>query len=231
MNQAYRQAEAERKAAIKDVKGTIFDYNPASGLYRVADGEGWESGWMPLKVAKAGGDVFYAPLDIGEQVIVECPAGDLSQGVIAGSFYSEASPPPSASPDKMMMKFKNGTVIEHDRAGDNLDIKLPSGGTININANGGTSWIGDINIKGNVSIDGLLLVTKNTSIGQNLTVGGAIAFGTGSGGGSMIGTGNINLTGAITSTGDQVAGKAKISQVNHTHGGVEAGGASTAQPK
>ncbi|MCP3967436.1 MAG: phage baseplate assembly protein V [Lentisphaerae bacterium] len=41
-------------------------------------------------------------------------------------------------------------------------------------------------------------------------------------------TGDINVTGQIVSTNDQIAGG--ISQINHTHGGVEPGGGSTAKP-
>ncbi|HHT2455474.1 TPA: Gp138 family membrane-puncturing spike protein [Klebsiella michiganensis] len=41
--------------------------------------------------------------------------------------------------------------------------------------------------------------------------------------------GPLHVNGAITSTGDQTA--AGISQVNHTHGGVESGGSSTGKPE
>ncbi|HHP2032745.1 TPA: Gp138 family membrane-puncturing spike protein, partial [Klebsiella pneumoniae] len=41
--------------------------------------------------------------------------------------------------------------------------------------------------------------------------------------------GPFHVNGDITSTGDQTA--AGISQVNHTHGGVESGGSSTGKPE
>lgn len=171
MSYNYRQAESERKAAIKDIKGTIFAADYEKGLYRVTDGEGWESNWLPLKVQKAGGDVFYAPLDIGEQVKVECPGGDPAQGEITGSFYSDNSPPPSQNPDKMIMNFKNGTKIEHDRSTNSYILSLPGGGTMKIDADGGTIWEGSINlnngtitvINGDVIADGVSLKTHKHS--------------------------------------------------------------------
>ena len=40
---------------------------------------------------------------------------------------------------------------------------------------------------------------------------------------------NLSINGSVTSTGDQTAGG--ISQVNHTHTGVEPGGGSTGKPQ
>ena len=41
--------------------------------------------------------------------------------------------------------------------------------------------------------------------------------------------GPVQVNGAITSTGDQTANG--ISQINHTHGGVESGGSNTGKPE
>lgn len=179
MSTSYRQAEAERKQAITKLKGRIFEADYEKGLYRVTDGEGWESNWLKLKVQKAGDDVFYAPLDVGEQVEVECPGGDPAQGEITGSYYSDDSPPPSQSPDKMIMNFKNGTTIEHDRKSNTYTLSLPGGGKMKIDANGGTTWEGSINVNngtitvtgGDVIADGISLKHhKNTGV----TPGGAL---------------------------------------------------------
>lgn len=66
----------------------------------------------------------------------------------------------------------------------------------------------------------------------NLTAGGKANI-TASGGLTITGditiTGNINVTGTINSTGDQTAGT--ISQITHTHGGVEPGNGTTSQPQ
>lgn len=65
-----------------------------------------------------------------------------------------------------------------------------------------------------------------------LTAGGKAHI-TASGGLTIIGdvtiTGNIAVSGTISSTGDQTAGA--ISQINHTHGDVEAGSDSTSAPQ
>lgn len=70
--------------------------------------------------------------------------------------------------------------------------------------------------------EGVLIDTPQTTITGNLTATGEK--------GRVIGmTGNVTLDGAMTSTGDQVAGG--ISQMGHTHTGVEPGGGSTGKPQ
>ncbi len=174
---SYRQAEIERRNQIKEIKGKVIEADYEKGLYRVSDGQGFESGWLPLKTNRAGGDQSYMALDMGEQVTIECSNGDPSQAHIVGSFYNNDSEQPSSSPDKHIMQYKNGTKIEHDRDNDSILVHLPSGGAITVNADGGTAWLGDINITGDINVKGNINVTggdvKADSISlQNHTHGG-----------------------------------------------------------
>ncbi len=50
--------------------------------------------WLPWGTARAGGDRTWDPPEIGEQVMLASPAGDLRQGAIVGSFYQTAHPVP-----------------------------------------------------------------------------------------------------------------------------------------
>lgn len=68
----------------------------------------------------------------------------------------------------------------------------------------------------------IILDTPQTTITGNLTA-------TGEKGSNIAMTGTMNLTGSLTSTGDQTAGS--ISQINHTHTGVEPGGGNTGKPE
>lgn len=76
--------------------------------------------------------------------------------------------------------------------------------------------------------EGVIIDTPQTTITGNLTA-------TGEKGSNIAMTGTVNLqgdmtqTGSITSSGDHVAGG--ISQVNHTHTGVEPGGGNTGKPE
>ena len=69
---------------------------------------------------------------------------------------------------------------------------------------------------------GIVLDTPQTTITGNLTA-------TGEKGSNIAMTGTVNLQGSMTSTGDQTAGS--ISQINHTHTGVEPGGGNTGKPQ
>lgn len=68
----------------------------------------------------------------------------------------------------------------------------------------------------------IILDTPQTTITGNLTA-------TGEKGSNIAMTGTVNLQGSMTSTGDQTAGS--ISQINHTHTGVEPGGGNTGKPQ
>ncbi|WP_288229589.1 hypothetical protein [uncultured Desulfovibrio sp.] len=82
-----------------------------------------------------------------------------------------------------------------------------------------------INAEQSVTISaaqGIIFDAPQTTITGNLTATGEK--------GSDIGmTGTVNLRGSLTSTGDQVAGG--ISQIKHTHTGVEPGSGSTGAPQ
>lgn len=70
--------------------------------------------------------------------------------------------------------------------------------------------------------EGIMLDTPQTTITGNLTA-------TGEKGDNISMTGNMSLDGSLTSTGDQVADG--ISQINHTHTGVQPGSGNTGAPQ
>lgn len=70
--------------------------------------------------------------------------------------------------------------------------------------------------------EGIMLDTPQTTITGNLTA-------TGEKGDNISMTGNMSLDGSLTSTGDQVAGG--ISQIKHTHTGVQPGSGNTGAPQ
>lgn len=114
--------------------GKISSINPAAGRARVVfdDADGMVSAELPIRFEATGKDKSYHMPSVGEQVIVDVPENSCNgDGVIIGSYYSDAQPPVCTDPNKWQIKFANGDYIEHDNATGNLKIIVSGNITIN----------------------------------------------------------------------------------------------------
>lgn len=166
--------------------------------------ENMETDWLPMLTAAAGGNRFYSLPDEGEQVVCLLDARG-ENGVVLGATYNAADKPPAASKDVWMRRFKNGTVIKHDRKSGNIDIQTQ--GTVTINAPN-------------------TIITGNTTVMGLLTYQGGMS-GSGGAGAAAVIDGAIQATGVISSDSDVTANG--ISLTGHTHTG-DSGG-DTSPPK
>ena len=114
--------------------GKVSSINPALGRARVVfnDAQNMVSAELPIRYEATGKDKCYHMPGIGEQVIVDVPDDSTNgDGVIIGSYYSEAQPPECTDPNKWCIKFANGDYIEHDNSSG--DLKIIVSGNITIN--------------------------------------------------------------------------------------------------
>ena len=125
-----RLANLIRIGAIKKV-----DYSKAKARVEIGD---LCTDWLPWIAARAGDNISWHPLDIGEQVIVLSPSGDLSQGIILPALYrGEAI---SSNSDIHKLLYKDGSSIEFDRGSGVLtidvkgDVIVKAGGNVNVDA-------------------------------------------------------------------------------------------------
>lgn len=161
--------------------------------------ENMETDWLPMITPAAGGNRFYSLPDEGEQVVCLLDARG-ENGVVLGATYNTADKPPAASKDVWMRRFKNGTVIKHDRKTGNIDVQTQ--GTVTIAAP-------DTIITGNTTVMGLLTYQGGMS-------------GSGGAGAAAVIDGAVQATGVISSDSDVTANG--ISLTVHTHTG-DSGGA------
>ncbi|EGV38458.1 phage baseplate assembly protein V [Neisseria weaveri] len=161
--------------------------------------ENMETDWLPMITPAAGGNRFYSLPDEGEQVVCLLDARG-ENGVVLGATYNTADKPPAASKDVWMRRFKNGTVIKHDRKTGNIDVQTQ--GTVTIAAP-------DTIITGNTTVMGLLTYQGGMS-------------GSGGAGAAAVIDGAVQATGVISSDSDVTANG--ISLTGHTHTG-DSGGA------
>jgi phage baseplate assembly protein V len=149
--------------------------------------------WIPWTATRAGADRSWWAPEIGEQVLLLAPGGQLEDTVALPALYQDAHDAPQASPDLMHLAFGDGAFVTYDRAAHKLTVNTPgqvevtaardvlidTGTTVTINAASKTTINSpDILLNGDV-------VTTGTSTVQKVinAKAGLAASGTGPGGG------------------------------------------------
>ena len=155
---------------------------------------------IPWITPRAGKTTSWSPPDIGEQVMVVSPNGDLGAAVAIGGLFCDAyDVPPEANGDTVVMAFRDGAVVLYDQAAHVLKAALPADGRVAVTAPGGMTFTG------NVTIDGQLSVAQAATFQQT-----------------------VHANQDITSNTDVKAGS--ISLTNHPHDKVQPGSGVSGKP-
>jgi len=130
--------------------GTIdqADYEAAKVRVRAGD---MLTCWIPWLTLRAGLDVNWHAPEVGEQVLVLSPSGELNQAVVLAGLFQTAYPQPVNTKEKHHAKYKDGAVIEYDRAEHHLKAILPAGATVELIADGGIAVTGNITLTGTLT--------------------------------------------------------------------------------
>jgi phage baseplate assembly protein V len=187
--------------------GTVTETKVAAGkmLARVKVDDDRVTDFFPMLSKNNSFTKKATPIRVGEQVVVLCPGGEGNIGVILGSIYNVNNKEPEGFSDtREIITYEDGTIIFYDSESKTLDINAV--GLINIvckeaKVKADTTYIESTSThKGDVTIEGNLLV-KQLIAGQN---GITISGGTAVGGASFdcdISAKNISVAN-ITSSGD-----------------------------
>lgn len=122
---SYAGSEHDRRLGGVLTIGRVKALDAAKGLVQV-DMDGPDTDWIPWLTQRAGGDRTYWCPEVGEQVLVAAPSGELGNGVVIGCIFQDAHPEPGDSPDIHRTVYKDGTVVEYDRAAHQLKIDVSS---------------------------------------------------------------------------------------------------------
>lgn len=121
---SFRNSETGRRLASIIRIGTVVEADYQKARVRVAFGAA-VSDWLPWITFRAGGDhTWWAP-EVGEQVIVLSPSGEISGGVVLGSMFSTDHPAPADRPTIHRTTYEDGAVIEYDRLNHILHAYIP----------------------------------------------------------------------------------------------------------
>lgn len=154
----YQLGELARKLANLIRIGKIVEVDYAKARAKVKLGP-LTTNFLPWLIGCAGSDQSWQPLDVGEQVLVLAPNGELNCGVIIPSLYQVASPAPTNSKNKHVVLFSDGSKVEFDKETSSLSLNIK--GNINITVAGNanitakqTTITGNATITGNVVLAG-----------------------------------------------------------------------------
>ena len=89
----------ERKLENLIKIGVITEVNYSDCTARVKIGKN-ETNFLPFATIKAGSHKVWSPVEVGEQVLIFSPSGELTNGIIFGSLYSNANAAPNSTPAK-----------------------------------------------------------------------------------------------------------------------------------
>jgi len=188
---AYNVSEQERLIAnlIRVCNITAVDL----ANYRCqVDAGGMESDWLPWLALRAGAVKRWSPPTIGEQCLLLSPYGDMGQGIVLLGINSDGNAPPSASADKDITQYPDGSSVEYDSASNTLTVNVSGNGNVVVNCK-----VATVHASTGVTLDTPQVhATGNMQVDGNLGVTGAMAVqGVGASGAVSTFAGSIQVTG------------------------------------
>ena len=167
---SFSDAEQRRRIGNLVCVGRVVEV--AKSRVRVAV-DGMESDFIPVVCSSARGTSIHTELEVGEQVLVLTPDGEISHGFVLGAVYQKEKEPAG----KHSMVFRDGLTIDYDETSKTLRLSGARGVVVNcedavsvkaktasVTASESVSVVGKT-----VSIDG-----KDISLGADLATGGVV---------------------------------------------------------
>lgn len=95
--------------------GTIAAIDHATHRVRVDSGE-LLTDWLKWRTGRAGATRSWSPPTIGEQVMILSPSGELGNGIVLPSIFSDVFDSPSSSASEHVIEFPDGARLSYDHA-------------------------------------------------------------------------------------------------------------------
>jgi len=207
--------------------GIVVAVDEKSGKVRVQfpDRDDLVSDWLPVMQEFCVGNQQYRLPDEQTQVAVLMDE-NYEAGVVLGAIYSDCDPPPVTNRDLYYRRFKDGTVIQYDRAGHKLtaDVKGEIDARADVQA-----FITSPLVKAVATIK-VVHDTPLTECTGNLSVAGGITCvgSFGASGGKIVTPGDIESSGGDVK--DRTRSMAADRTIYNGHIHVDPQGGNTGQP-
>ena len=207
----YELGELNRQVSNLVRFGKVVELDEANARVKVSTA-GLTTTWLPWAASRAGKTRKWSPPQVGEQVILASPYGDMTQAVIIGSVYQDDSPAPAASKDQETVIYPDGSQVDYNSATNTLTVTVAGNGNVIINCKQAT-------VKAETSVT---LETPNAFCTGNLSVAKSLMMGSEGG--------TATMTGAVEINGPSLKHNGKEIGSTHTHTGVQPGDGTTGAP-
>ncbi len=134
---SYDLGELQRLLANLIRIGTIAELDETSARVKVRV-SGLTTDWLAWGAGRAGKTRSWSPPQLGEQVLLASPYGDLSQAVVVCSLFQDAMPAPAASKDQETTVYPDGAKQDYNSATHQYLFEVPAGGKITLKVGGTT---------------------------------------------------------------------------------------------
>ncbi|AZU37139.1 baseplate assembly protein V [Wolbachia endosymbiont of Bemisia tabaci] len=123
LDHSFAISELNRKLANIIRIGLVkeIDYEKAKAKVKIGE---IVTDFLPWITSKAGKDRDWYPPDIGEQVMIFSPFGELSLGVVLGGIYQKKYSAPENKEEINSVKFQDGTRLLYDKEKHHLEIEV-----------------------------------------------------------------------------------------------------------
>lgn len=199
---SYDLAELARRIENLIRLGRVVEVDYPAGWLRVELADGLTTDWIPWLERRAGADRTWHAPEIGEQVVVFSPSGDLENAVALAGLFSEAHPAPADSAEICRIEFGNGDSLIHDREAGAYH--LVAAGPVTVTAGGAVAVVaaGPVTVQApQVTLD-----TPETTMTGDLAVAGSITVAGAGGGTSTVISGDVTIEGNLSATGTVMDG-------------------------
>lgn len=150
-------AETQRLLQNLAIVGTVDEVNASDKLMRLQVGDNLTN-WVTIPTIAAGKVRLWRCPSVGEQFLLVCPSGDLSNAVALMALYSDANPSPSSDPDEIYLRFNDEDFLAIHVTDSTLNLTISD---ITINAatqitldTPSVTITGDLQVDGGIHSDG-----------------------------------------------------------------------------
>lgn len=156
-------SELQRQLGNAIRLGTVAEVDLGAARCRVDTGE-VKTDFVPWFVPRAGQTIEWSAPVVGEQGVLLCPGGDTNGAIFLRGIYSDAFPAPASAAAQHLVRFQDGALVQYDHEAHALKATLPSGGTFEVTADGGTTINGPFKVNGDSEFNGHVQVNDDVDV-------------------------------------------------------------------
>lgn len=210
MTELERIGELERRLANLIRIGTVAQIDPIRARVKIQAGA-ILTAWLKWMTQRSGDCLTWWSPSIGEQVLVLSPSGELNNGVVLPSIYTNNQPSADLNLDHKV--YADGTTISYSYADKKLTINCV--GTIDVTAaNSVNVTCRDVNLKA----QSIFANCPMTTITGNVLVKGSLTYQSGLYGSNAKGGSTASIQGSLNVINGDITAD-NISLKGHTHEG------------